>query len=162
MTQINEKELQFVVTHYKEGIMDEDAAWERLKSRTGKSSGTSLRKYAVAASVVLAVGVALACGVWKSGNIKWVSERSTQETTTGTSQNADSANTESKNTAKAKVFYYDKTPINCVLADLASYYSVALTASDTTKCVSGEIEASELDDVVDLLETSLKIKIGKE
>lgn len=159
MTQINEKELQFVVTHYKEGIMDEDAAWQRLKKRTGKSSSTPLRKYAVAASVVLAVGMALACGVWMSGNMPWISNKGTQQSASVSSQNADSAHTENQGTAK--VFYYDKTPINSVLADLASYYSVAFTASDTTKCVSGEIEASELADVIDLLETSLKIKIDK-
>ena len=154
MTQNNDKELQFVIEHYKEDAMDMHTAWKRLKETKTKTITKTKTKggfarYAVAASAVLVTGMAVACGVWMMGNAGWSWRHDAQ-------QNADAA---SGKVDTAKVFHYDKTPINSVLGDMASCYKVALTASDTTKCVSGEIEASNLQDVIDILETSLNIEI---
>ena len=59
------------------------------------------------------------------------------------------------------VFHFDDTPINEVLGKLSRYYDVQLSASDTTKRVSGEIEAASADDAIEVLETTLDIKINK-
>ena len=59
------------------------------------------------------------------------------------------------------VFHFHGTPINEVLGKLSRHYSVQLSASDTTKRVSGEIEAASADDAIEVLETTLDIKINK-
>ncbi|MBQ0047091.1 MAG: hypothetical protein KBT33_06210 [Prevotellaceae bacterium] len=144
-----DKELQFVVEHYKDGAMNENAAWEQLKSRRVKSRSNNFRKYAVAASAVLVCGMAVACSVWMMEFAGWNKKSDVQQDSAVVSEMVDGT----------KVFHYDKTPINIVLDDMALYYGVTLIASDTTKCVSGEIEASEVEEVIDVLETSLSIEI---
>lgn len=57
------------------------------------------------------------------------------------------------------VFKFNNTPINEALGDISEYYHVNIIASDTTKCISGEFEATNMNDVVDLLESTLGIKI---
>lgn len=57
------------------------------------------------------------------------------------------------------VFKFSNTPINEALGDISEYYHVNIIASDTTKCLSGEFEATNITDVVDLLESTLNIKI---
>jgi len=58
-----------------------------------------------------------------------------------------------------KVFTFEDAPISDVLSQISSYYGVRLTTSDSSKRVSGEFEAGRLEDVIELLEDLLGIKI---
>ncbi len=147
MKHVNEDELQFVAKHYKEGRLNKYVAWKKVQQRKGKRLHSDWRRYAVAASVLLVASIALG-GVW------WMYKYEMHE-----SQNV--MPLQEKKADSAKVFYYDKMPVNNVLKDLSDYYGVMLVASDTTKCVSGELEASSLDEMIDILEKTIDIDIKK-
>lgn len=147
MKNVHEDELQFVAKHYKEGRLNKEAAWEKLQQRVGKRRHIEWRRYAVAASVVLVAGMAI-------GGVAWVYNQ-------GNSVSAIEEPVLKSQLDSTKVFYYDKMPVNNVLKDLSSYYGVTLVASDTTKCVSGELEASGLDEMIDILEKTIDIEIEK-
>lgn len=147
MKNVHEDELQFVAKHYKEGRLNKEAAWEKLQQRVGKRRHTEWRRYAVAASVVLVAGMAIS-------GVAWVYNQ-------GNSVSAIEEPVLKSQSDSTKVFYYDKMPVNNVLKDLSSYYGVTLVASDTTKCVSGELEASGLDEMIDILEKTIDIEIEK-
>ena len=59
------------------------------------------------------------------------------------------------------VFSFNHTPINEVLGELSRHYHTQLSASDTTKSVTGEIEASSVEDAIEVLQTTLGIKIER-
>ena len=59
------------------------------------------------------------------------------------------------------VFRFDHTPINEVLNELSRHYNTKLTTNDTTKSVSGEIEAAKVEDAIEVLETTLGVKIER-
>ena len=153
----NKKGLRFVAEHYKENKMDTDAAWRRLVARTGYAARSKrrMRSWTVAASVVIGMGIAVAGGIMiknqqtsnDSGNI------STPELI------ADSLTENYAETDTVKVFKYDNTPINVVMRELSEYYGHEMECDDTTKCVTGEIEASSLNDVVEILESTLNIEV---
>ena len=72
------------------------------------------------------------------------------------------AKTDTVKTKKGPVvFYFDHTPVNAAIRKVSDYYGVSLTASDTTKMVTGEIEAHNINEAIDMLETTLGIEITK-
>lgn len=62
MNNINDDELRFVVKHYKPNCLDTKRAWQRFKAMRGVDT-SNRRKIAVAASIILAVGIAVAAGI---------------------------------------------------------------------------------------------------
>lgn len=128
MNNINDDELRFVVKHYKP-------------------------KIAVAASIILAVGIAVAAGIIGYHNYMLPQKPIPVDTAYVIEDYEESDTTD--------VFRFDHTPINKVLGELSRYYNTNLYASDTTKSVTGEIEASKVEDAIDVLETTLGIKIER-
>ena len=62
MEKLNGNDLEFVVESYKQGRLNTDEAWTKLSVLTGiNRQGKHWKKYAVAASVSLLFGVAMAC-----------------------------------------------------------------------------------------------------
>lgn len=147
MKHVNEDELQFVAKHYKEGRLNKEAAWEKIQQRISKRRHFEWRRYAVAASVMLVAGMAI-------GGVAWMYKH-------GMSVSGIEELVQKSQADSTKVFYYDKMPVNNVLKDLSSYYGVTLVTSDTTKCVSGELEASGIDEMIDILEKTIDIEIKK-
>ena len=63
MNNKNNEELQFVAKHYKPNCLNTNQAWQRFKERRGIKGWGGKRKIAVAASITLAIGFAVAAGI---------------------------------------------------------------------------------------------------
>lgn len=57
------------------------------------------------------------------------------------------------------IFEFNNTPISQVIQTVSECYQVNLSANDTTKSISGTFKADNLDEVIDILETTLDITI---
>lgn len=60
-----------------------------------------------------------------------------------------------------KTFFFDNTPISEVLSELSAFYHVQLTTDDVGKNLNGEFATDSLDEIIDLIENALHIKIQK-
>lgn len=157
MKNINDDELRFVLSHYRRGRLDTRRAWRRFQEARGMRPASRLRRIAMAASVAVAVGIAVAAGM--IGYRHYFLPQKAKPAVVP----ADSAVTvyERNEADTTCVFRYDNTPINSVLGELSRHYRVSLAASDTTKSVSGEIEAASVDDAIGILEATMDIRITK-
>lgn len=153
MKEINEDELRFVARHYRNGRLDTDKAWKQFQSLRGGEKLSGRRLWAVAASIALAVGIALACVVIGNNYHKGQSQPS--ETTVGT-------DVRPQLTDSLKVFRFHNEPIGVVLRELSAYYGRTFVTEDTTRRVTGEIQADSPETAVDILEQILGIKIEEE
>lgn len=156
MNNINDDELRFVVKHYKPNYLDTKRAWQRFKAIRGVDT-SNRRKIAVAASIILAVGIAVAAGIIGYHNYM-LPQKPTPVDTAYVIEIYEECYEECDTT---DVFRFDHTPINKVLGELSRHYNTNLSASDTTKSVTGEIEASKVEDAIEVLETTLGIKIER-
>lgn len=153
MNNINDDELRFVARHYKTSSLDTRRAWHRFKKLRGTSRLGGRRKMAVAASVTLAVGIAVAAGIIGYNNYVLPQKPKPQYVV------VDTTICEYEECDTADVFHFDHTPINQVLDCLSCHYHKQLSVDDTTKSVSGEIEATKVEDAIEVLETTLGVKI---
>lgn len=60
-----------------------------------------------------------------------------------------------------RTFFFDNTPIAEALSELSAFYHVQLTTDDTGKSLNGEFTTNSLDEIIDLIENVLQIKIQK-
>lgn len=150
MKNINEEELQFVAKHYKQNSLDADSAWKRFVKRTGYKSTDKYRRIAVAASVCVVFGIAIAGGIWYANTI---------ETTPPVTVPASPEYRFIKKHGKTVILKYDNEPIGNVLKELSAYYGKQISTSDSTRCISGEIEAASMEEIVEILEVTLNISI---
>lgn len=166
MKEINEDELQFVARHYKEDTLNTERAWRTLRQRVLPSSATHLptrrlstatRRIAAAVSIALIVGASVACGLWYSRQQAVVPDAPVAPSTTvATPYRYLQAKGESI------VLKYDNAPIEEILNELSTHYGRTLvlqSASASGRCISGEIEATSLEEVVEILEATLDIEI---
>lgn len=150
MKNINEKELQFVAKHYKQNSLDANSAWKRLVKRTGYKSTDKYRRIAVAASVCVVFGIAIAGGIWYANTI---------ETTPTVTVPVSPEYRFIKKHGKTVILKYDNEPIGNVLKELSAYYGKQISTSDSTRRISGEIEAASMEEIVEILEVTLNISI---
>lgn len=150
MKNINEEELQFVAKHYKQNSLDADSAWKRFVKRTGYKSTDKYRRIAVAASVCVVFGIAIAGGIWYANTI---------ETTPSVTVPVSPEYRFIKKHGKTVILKYDNEPIGNVLKELSAYYGKQISTSDSTRRISGEIEASSMEEIVEILEVTLNISI---
>ena len=159
MNKINDDELQFVAKHYKPNCLNTNRAWQRFKRISGTQQHYNRRKIAVAASITFAVGIAVAAGIIGYHNYMLPQKPIHNKIL------ADSAITiityEHEECDTTDVFRFNHTPINEVLNELSRHYNTKLTTNDTTKSVSGEIEAAKVEDAIEVLETTLGVKIER-
>lgn len=155
----NDKDLEFVSRHYKENRLDTDKAWEQLAGRTGmpKPRRTIYRK-AIAASAAVVLGFSMALA------FDWISifpaRQSTEPAEVVAAEPVARPIIEAKDSTV--LLRYDNEPVGKILRELSAYYSKNVTTADSTRCVSGEIEASSLDEIVGILEATLNINISVE
>ncbi len=155
MKKINDDELHFVVKHYKENRLNADAAWIKLKLKTGnKQTRTLWKSVSVAASVLLIASIAIACIVIGYNHYKSVPQQPNNQIIPV----ADTLYI-TENTDSIKVFKFNGESIGKVLKELSTYYGKNLSTADSTKVLSGEIEATSCEDVVSIIEGTLDIKI---
>lgn len=168
MKEINDDELQFVARHYEKNTLDSDRAWRSLRQRTGSQHRRTFslfgperspfaRRTAAAASILLIVGASVACGIWY---VRQQTPTPDVPATTATAPTTPYRYITPK--AESIVLKYDNAPIDDVLRELSTYYSRPLVLVDETahdRCISGEIEATSLEEVVEILEATLDVKI---
>lgn len=162
MKNINEEELQFVAKHYKQNSLDANSAWKRFVKRTGYKSTDKYRRIAVAASVCVVFGIAIAGGIWYANTI---------ETTPSVTVPVSPEYRFIKKHGKTVILKYDNEPIGNVLLkydnepignvlkELSAYYGKQISTSDSTRRISGEIEAASMEEIVEILEVTLNISI---
>lgn len=155
MKKINDDELHFVVKHYKKNRLNADAAWIKLKLKTGnKQTRTLWKSVSVAASVLLIASIAIACIVIGYNHYKSVPQQPNNQIIPV----ADTLYI-TENTDSIKVFKFNGESIGKVLKELSTYYGKNLSTADSTKVLSGEIEATSCEDAVSIIEGTLDIKI---
>ncbi len=155
MKKINDDELHFVVKHYKENRLNADAAWIKLKLKAGnKQTRTLWKSVSVAASVLLIASIAIACIVIGYNHYKSVPQQPNNQIIPV----ADTLYI-TENTDSIKVFKFNGESIGKVLKELSTYYGKNLSTADSTKVLSGEIEATSCEDAVSIIEGTLDIKI---
>ena len=162
MKKNKEDELQFVVDHYKTGHKNVDNAWKEFKGMSGITQSGSRKRLLVAASIAFAAVMAVAATMFVVRSIGNGSPKSSPNIERALPDTVSKAKTDSVKTKKGPVvFYFDHTPVNAAIRKVSDYYGVSLTASDTTKMVTGEIEAHNINEAIDMLETTLGIEITK-
>lgn len=174
MKEFNEDELQFVARHYEEKALDTDRAWKRFRMLTGQNThrinasthrinastrriSASTRRIAASVSIALIVGASLACGVWYARH--WNASPTTPEVQTTT---ANMPFRYLQPAGDSIILKYDNAPIEDVLSELSAYYGrevVLQDASEKGRRIAGEIEATSLEEVVEILEATLDIEI---
>lgn len=153
MKEIREDELHFVARHYRPNRLNPGKAWQTLQSRTVRAGRLARRRLTIAAAFVLAVGIALAGGLW--GYFRSLASSSPLPVAAEPMNCvADSAKADS-----VVVFRFENESVGRVLQRISVHYGQELTASDSTRRVSGAVEAGPLPDVVAILERTLGIKI---
>lgn len=157
MNEIKEDEFRFIAKHYKEKRLDTDKAWARLLVHTGKRA-CGHRKWMVAASVIMVIGIAMACAV--IGSRRSVPPAPAHPTDS-IKHLADSI-VRREAVDSVKVFHFQDEPVNRVLNEVSQYYGKNMVASDTAKRVSGDIQASSSEEVREILEQILDITIREE
>lgn len=145
----DDDELIFVTKHYQEGRLDEKKAWRRLRQKFPHP-----RKRLATMTAASLIACAVVAGLL-TGYVHF--RRTATQDTTVTKTTGSIAPTEQ--TDSTKVFRYENTPITEVLRELSAYYRTPLEANDTTRRVTGEIEAASLEEVIDVLEKTLDLKI---
>ena len=162
MKKNKEDELQFVVDHYKTGHKNVDNAWKEFKGMSGITQSGSRKRLLVAASIAFAAVMAVAATMFVVRSFDNGSPKSSPNIERALPDTVSKAKTDTVKTKKGSVvFHFDHTPVNAAIRKVSDYYGVGLTASDTTKMVTGEIEAHDVNEAIDMLEATLGIEITK-
>lgn len=160
MKEINDDELRFVARHYEEDALDAERALRTVRQRTGRGAArfsTFFRRIAASVGIMLIVGASLACGFWYVRRQATLLEGPEAPTS---SVNAPYRFLQTKD--ESIVLKYDNAPIEDVLGELSTYYDrriVLQSASASGRHISGEIEATSLEEVVEILEATLDVEI---
>lgn len=148
----------FVLNHYQQGKLDTQQALhnvrERLQQKEDQRQKVRIvplwqRLRHIAAAVVLVLVMVSAYAIYRSNANHQSPSPTTPQPTTITQP------------AQPKSFHFDNTPINQVLAELDAYYGLQLSASDTTKHLSGDFEAELPEMLIDMIEQTLGIEIKR-
>ena len=162
MKKNKEDELQFVVDHFKTGHKDVGTAWKEFTGMSGITQSGSRKRPLVAASIAFAAVMAVAATMFVVRSIGNGSPKSSPNIERALPDTVSKAKTDTVKTKKGPVvFYFDHTPVNAAIRKVSDFYGVSLTASDTTKMVTGEIEAHNINEAIDMLEATLGIEITK-
>lgn len=141
------KELGFVLHHYRQNVFNPDKALRKLAK---PAPHRPLRHWVAAAASLL-------CVVAFATVITW-----------GIHHLGSSAETEPSSQGKAQTevaaphivtFHFDDTPLSEVLRQLSSHYGVQLTAADIDKHLTGDFAADSLDVIIGMIEEVLDVEI---
>ena len=136
-------------------------AWAGRAGGTPRLS-TATRRIAASVSIALIVSASVACGIW------YVRQQAAPPLAPPASSLPPHPSSLKKPyrylqpAGESIVLKYDNAPIDDVLSELSTYYGRQLalhSASATDRCISGEIEATSLEEVVEILEATLDVNI---
>ncbi|WP_106831355.1 FecR family protein [Parabacteroides pacaensis] len=63
---------------------------------------------------------------------------------------------------KTGFFVYDNTPLEIVLKELSDYYGIRLSATQTPKHLTGRFSVDNIDEILEIIESTLDIRIEKQ
>lgn len=63
---------------------------------------------------------------------------------------------------KTGFFVYDNTPLDVVLQELSDYYGIQLAATQTAKHLTGRFSVDNIDEILEIIESTLDIRIEKQ
>lgn len=152
MKDFDKNTLDFIIQHYDEGGLDTERALRQFEQRAGIAPRRSWRHIAAVAALVMVVGGALACGLW------YGLQEQAEEQAENVVANTDYRILKQKD-EHTILLRYDNEPIGNVLHELSTYYKKELSTKENQRRISGEIEASSLEEIIVILETTLNIKI---
>lgn len=152
MKDFDKNTLDFVVQNYTEKGLDTERALRQFQQQAGITPNRSWRHIAAVAALVMVVGGALACGLWYGQQDQ--AERQIESTAPDTSYRILKQKDD-----RSILLQYDNEPIGNVLRELSTYYKKELSTKENLRRISGEIEASSLEEIIVILETTLNIKI---
>lgn len=152
MKDFDKNTLDFIIQHYDEGGLDTERALRQFEQRAGITPRRSWRHIAAVAALVMVVGGALACGLW------YGLQEQAEEQAENVVANTDYRILKQKD-EHTILLRYDNEPIGNVLHELSTYYKKELSTKENKRRISGEIEASSLEEIIVILETTLNIKI---
>lgn len=152
MKDFDKNTLDFIIQHYDEGGLDTERALRQFEQRAGIAPNRSWRHIAAVAALVMVVGGALACGLW------YGLQEQSEEQAEYVIANTDYRILQQKDDHTI-LLRYDNEPIGNVLHELSTYYKKELSTKENQRRISGEIEASSLEEIIVILETTLNIKI---
>lgn len=152
MKDFDKNTLDFVLQHYEAGRTDEEKALRLFQQRAGLATRRTWRQIAAVAALAMMVGGALACGLWytQQDRAEVQAESIAPETNYRILK---------QKGGQTILLRYDNEPIGNVLRELSTYYKKELSTKEGQRRISGEIEASSLEEVIVVLETTLNIKI---
>lgn len=142
--QKTDSELRFVLRHYQKHKFDTRRAIRRMSTRSSSNLRYLRRIAAAVAMVVVFVG---AYALYH--HLTTISP----QPSTVTQQPTPDAQKPST------AFHFENTPINEALREIGRRYGVELTASDTTRCITGDFETDDLPTLIDMIEQTLDIDI---
>lgn len=145
MNNFDDKDLEFVVRHYRKGHLDTNKAWRSFMARSGRTHVSTFRRTGIAAAITLFLGISAALA------FNWDHIFPTEHVSPLIEVRSD-----------VVILKYDNEPIGNVLKELSAHYGKDLRTSDPTRRISGEMEATSLDEIVDILESTLNINITVE
>lgn len=147
---------EFVLHHYQAGKLDTKKALKNVKERLNLEPKPakivifwqSMRRYA--AIVVMAVVMVAAYAIFA------------HQSSADSRQPAPIDAPQPTATAQPVAFHFDDTPINEVFAELSAHYGVNLIAADTTRHLTGDFEADDLQLLLSMIEQALDTEIRTE
>ena len=156
-TDDKQKQLEdFVLSHYQHGRLDTQQALRNVRQRLQQKEEQPQQAHTislwqrlrhVAAAVVLVLVMVSAYAIYR--NAATPQPAPTEQVATPPQPAP----------AVSKTFHFDDTPINVVLSQLSQHYGVTLTAGDTTRHLSGDFEADDLEMLLSMIEQTLGIEI---
>ena len=151
--QASNKDLDFVVHHYQEDAFDTKAAFEKVSRLANKQhrKPSYLGRWVAVAASLLCIFALAAIITWQTGKPAEPNVQSPIE--------VEATGNDTHVTAS---FHFDNTPLPDVLNELGTYYGVILTASDSTRHLTGDFCGETLDDIISMIENVLDVKIKKQ
>ena len=153
----DDKHLDFVLRHYREGALDTSMALRSVKERGGSQQRRPvLRRWlGIAASLLCLAAFATALTIFV-----WDRPRGNDAAHPSSSAEVN-MQPSSATVSVPKTFHFDNTPLREVLDELSAYYGVRLSADQEGKRLTGDFEADSLNMTIRLIEEVLDVTISR-
>lgn len=145
MNRNQQKELDFVLRHYREDVFSPEKALKRLAAPVRRKP---LHRWVAVAASLLCLVVFAGVFVWQTSFRQPDAPSVTPAATVAPA-------------AEKVTFHFDDTPLPKVLDELGQYYGVRLTASDTARHLTGDFGGQQLDEILGMMEEVLDVKISQ-
>lgn len=151
----DDRHLDFVLRHYREGKLDTTDALRKVQARLGqKPRRPAVRRWVAVAASMLCIVALAAVLTFRPFRTPEPALPAAPSATVGTPPAG-------AITKETMTFHFDDTPLSEVLSELSAYYGVALTADCEDKRLTGDFEADSLEATLRMIEEVLDVKISQ-